>query len=78
MEMAHSMLATKNLSNEYWAKALATAMYIMNRCPTKSVKNNVPREAWTCMKHNVVHLKVFGCVTYAHVPDEPQRYTQPI
>ena len=22
------------------------------------------------MKHNVVHLKVFGCVTYAHVPDE--------
>jgi hypothetical protein len=22
------------------------------------------------MKHNVVHLKVFCCVTYAHVPDE--------
>jgi hypothetical protein len=22
------------------------------------------------MKHNVAHLKVFCCVTYAHVPDE--------
>jgi hypothetical protein len=34
------------------------------------VKNKVPQEAWTCMKHNVAHLKVFGCVAYAHVPDE--------
>ena len=22
------------------------------------------------MKHSVSHLKVFGCVTYAHVPNE--------
>jgi hypothetical protein len=34
------------------------------------VKKKVPQEAWTCMNHNVVHLKVFGCVTCAHVPDE--------
>jgi len=42
----------------------------MNMCPTKSVKNIIPQEAWICMKHNVSHLKVFSCVTYAHVPDE--------
>jgi hypothetical protein len=42
----------------------------MNKCPTKSVKNIVPQEAWTGMKHNVAHLKVFGCVSYTHVPDE--------
>jgi hypothetical protein len=34
------------------------------------VNNKVPQESWTGMKHNVAHLKVFGCVTYAHVPDE--------
>jgi len=45
----------------------------MNRCPTKSVKNKVPQEAWTCMNHSVSHLKVFGCVAYAHVPDELRR-----
>ena len=42
----------------------------MNRCPTKGVKHKVPQEAWTCMKHSVFHLKFFGCVAYAHVPDE--------
>ena len=42
MEMARSVLANKHLSNEYWDKALATGVYIMNRCLTKSVKNKVP------------------------------------
>jgi hypothetical protein len=34
------------------------------------MRNKVPQEAWIGMKHNVVHLKVFGCVAYAHVPNE--------
>ena len=42
----------------------------MNRCPTKSVKNKVPQEAWIGMNHSVSHLKVFRCVAYAHVPNE--------
>jgi hypothetical protein len=42
----------------------------MNKCPTKSVKNRAPQEPWTSMKHNVVHLNCFGCVAYAHVPNE--------
>ena len=45
-------------------------VYIMNWCLTKSVKNKVPQEAWTGMNHSVSDLKVFGCVAYAHVPDE--------
>jgi hypothetical protein len=73
MEMARSMLTTKNLSNEYWAEAVGTIVYILNRCLTKSVKNRVPQEAWTGSKHNVAHLKVFGCVAYTHVQDELRR-----
>ena len=45
-------------------------IYIMNRCPTKSLKNKVPQEAWIGMNPSVSHLKIFGCVAYAHVPDE--------
>ena len=45
----------------------------MNRCPTKSVMNMVPEEAWTGRKHSVTHMRVFGCVAYAHVPDELRR-----
>ena len=71
--MAHNMLAAKHLSNEYWGEAVATIVYIMNRHPTKSVKNKVPQEAWIGMNHSVSHLKNFGCVAYAHVPDELRR-----
>ena len=71
--MVHSMLAAKHLSNEYWAEVVATAVYIMNICPKKSVRNKVPQESQTGMKHNVTHLKNFGCVTYTHVPYEPRK-----
>jgi len=70
MEMVHSMLIAKNLSNEYWAEAVATAIYIMNKCLKKTAKNRVPQKAWTSMKHNVEHLNFFECVAYTHVPDE--------
>jgi hypothetical protein len=73
MKMACSMLTTKHLSNEYWAEAIETAIYILNRCLTKSVNNRVPQEAWTGSKHNVVHLISFGCVAYTHIPDELRR-----
>ena len=46
MEMARNMLVAKHLSNEYWDEAVATAVYILNRFPTNSVKNKVPQEAW--------------------------------
>ena len=73
MEMAHRMLEAKHFPNEYWGEAVATFVYIMNRCPIKSVKNKVPQEAWTGMNHSVSHLKIFGCVAYAHIPDELRR-----
>ena len=71
--MSRSMLAAKHLPSEYWGEEVANAVYIMNHFPTKSVKNKVPQEAWTGMNHSVSHLKVFGCVAYAHVPDELRR-----
>ena len=64
------MFEAKHFSNEYWAEGVATAVYIMNRCPTKSMKNKIPQEAWTSMNDIVSHLKKFGCVAYAHVRDE--------
>jgi transposase InsO family protein len=70
METMCSMLVVKHLLNEYWDEAVENAVYILNICPTKSVKNKVSQEARRGMKHNVVHLKVFSCVACAHVPYE--------
>ena len=70
MEMAHIMIAAKHFPNEYSGESVATSVYILNRCLTKSVKNKVPQEAWKGMNHSVSHLKYFGCVAYAHILDE--------
>ena len=73
MDMVRSMLKAKNLPNDYWAEAVNCAVYILNTCPTKAVLNKVPEEAWSGRKQGVTHLKVFGCVAYAHIPDQLRR-----
>ena len=32
--------------------------------------NRVLEEAWSGIKQHVTHMKFFGCVAYAHVPDQ--------
>jgi len=32
--------------------------------------NRVPEEAWSGTKQGVTHMKVFGCVAYAHILDQ--------
>jgi hypothetical protein len=70
MEMARSMLKGKNLSNEYWAEAVACAVYILNMSPTKIVRGMIPQQAWSGKHHSVSHFRVFGCIAYAHVPKQ--------
>ena len=73
MEMARSMLEAKNISNEFWVEAVACVVYILNRSPTKSVKNTIPQDAWNSRKHNVSHFRVFLCVSYSLVPSEVRK-----
>lgn len=54
----------------FWAEAVNTAVSILNRSPTKAVLNRTPFEAWFGEKPVISHMKVFGCVCYAHVPAE--------
>ena len=70
MDMVRSMLKAKHLPNEYWAEAVHCATYVLNKCPTKSVMNRVPEEAWSGIKQFFTHMTVFGCVAYAHILDQ--------
>jgi hypothetical protein len=38
-----------------------------------SVKNVTPEEAWSGIKPSVHHFRVFGCLAYAHVPDNQRK-----
>lgn len=70
MEKARSMLYAVGLEIEFWAEAVATVVYLINRSPTKALNGMTPEEAWTGKKPSVAHLKVFGCLAYAHVPKD--------
>jgi len=45
MDMVRCMLKAKQMPKEFWAEAVATVVYILNRCPTKSVQDKTPEEA---------------------------------
>ncbi|XP_074328442.1 uncharacterized protein LOC141666351 [Apium graveolens] len=73
LDMAKSMVKAKHLPRTVWAEAILCAVYLLNRCPTKSVRNKTPNEAWSGSKPSVGHLRIFGCIAYAHVPDQKRK-----
>ncbi|KAG8499213.1 hypothetical protein CXB51_005648 [Gossypium anomalum] len=66
--MARCLLFEKNLPKTLWAEIVSTAMYLQNRLPTKALAHKTPFKAWFGFKPSLAHLKVFGCVCYAHTP----------
>ena len=70
VKTARSMLAHAGLPDTFWAEAVEAAAYIRNRVPTSAISGNkTPLEVWSKKRPGVSHLKVFGCMAYAHVPD---------
>ena len=53
-----------------WEEASRTVAYVHNRCPHNIVKNMTPKEAFTRVKPEVGHLRIFGIPLYIHVPKE--------
>jgi hypothetical protein len=51
--------------------------YIVNCIPTKALKNITLKEAWTKIKPDVSHFRVFGSIAWAHIPDEKRKALQP-
>ncbi|XP_076918357.1 uncharacterized protein LOC143578759 [Bidens hawaiensis] len=64
MGLARSMLFKKQLPKCFWAEAVSTAVYTMNRSPTKALVKQTPLHAWSGIKPTVGHMKAFGCIAY--------------
>ncbi|CAL8138407.1 unnamed protein product [Prunus armeniaca] len=66
--MAKSMLHEKGVPYEFWAEAINTAVYLLNRCPTKALNKVTPFEAYTGKKPGIAHLKIFGSLCHVLIP----------
>ena len=59
--MARTMLNERNLPKYFWADAVNTACYVMNRAMIRPILNKTPYELYKGRKPNISHLHVFGC-----------------
>ena len=64
LDMTRAMLKNKNLPKVFWGEAISTAVYLLNRAPTKSLEGKTPYEGWIGRQPSVEHLKVFGCIVF--------------
>ncbi|KAM2263640.1 hypothetical protein ACFXTI_039900 [Malus domestica] len=71
--MAKCLMLEKDIPLEFWAEAVNTSVYILNRCPTKALHKKTPFEAYSGRKPGIKHLKVFGSLCYAHVPSQQRQ-----
>ena len=68
--MVRSLLTKSNVSKSFWLEVVNWSVNILNRSLTFAVKNMTPEEAWRGRKPTVDHFRIFGCVAYAHIPDQ--------
>ena len=66
MEMVRSMMSHANLPMFLWMEALRTAVYILNRVPSKAVPST-PFELWKGWKPSLRHLQIWGCPAEARI-----------
>ncbi|KAK2368910.1 hypothetical protein QL285_082072 [Trifolium repens] len=60
LDMVRSMLSNSNLPKSLWNEALKTAVYILNRVPSKAVPKT-PFELFKGWKPSLRHMRVWGC-----------------
>nr|KYP64079.1 Retrovirus-related Pol polyprotein from transposon TNT 1-94 [Cajanus cajan] len=68
MEMARCLLHDKWLPKKFWAEAVNTTVFLLNRLPTKSLPKSTRFEAWYGYKPKLLNLKTFGCLSFSYIP----------
>jgi histone deacetylase 1/2 len=62
-----TLLIHAGMPPKYWAEALATATYLLNRRPSSAIQNSVPYELLHHQPPDYAHLRVFGCLCYPNM-----------
>jgi transposase InsO family protein len=62
--MVCALLKQRGMPTIYWAEAMSTAVFLLNRSPTQALSDKTPYEAWHASKPAVKFLRTFGCLAY--------------
>ncbi|KAE9064489.1 hypothetical protein PF005_g30783 [Phytophthora fragariae] len=72
VEMARCILYLEGIDKKWWAEAVNTSAWIINRIPN-TVTVKTPYEIVFQKKPQLKNLKVFGALGYGHIPDKKRR-----
>lgn len=68
-EKIRALLFDADLGPEQWPMAIRTAVYLINRTPSRANPNfATPFEMWHGRKPTYDNLRIFGCVTERYIP----------
>ena len=71
--MARSMMKGMKVPGWLWGEAVSTAVFVLNRSPTRSVEGRIPYEVWYGSKPVVHFFRAFGCIAHVKVAGGHQK-----
>ena len=67
MERARCMRLHVGLPLQFWADAVNTAVYLINRGPSSTLDDGILEEPWTGKTINYSFMITFGCEAFVHI-----------
>lgn len=67
MDMARSMRVDAGLTKDFWAIAVDTAVYLINRLPSSAIEGATPYQRLFGRPARLDHIRIFGCRAYVQV-----------
>jgi histone deacetylase 1/2 len=64
VEVGLSLLAYASMPLKYWDEAFLTAVYLINRLPSKVIQSQTPQERLFGHKGDYSMLRIFGCASW--------------
>jgi hypothetical protein len=58
-------------------RSMDDTVYVRNKSLHQTLKNITPEEAFTGVKLEIEHFRIFGCPMYFHVPKEKKSKLYP-
>ncbi|KAJ4966312.1 hypothetical protein NE237_018161 [Protea cynaroides] len=69
LKRARCLLFNAKMGRSYWAEAVNTVCYLVNRSPATAIDCKTPIKVWSDKPADYKILKIFGCPPYYHVSE---------